>query len=340
MKPANILLLFGGESSEHDVSIASAKNVYSAIDTDKYHVTLCYIDRSGKWGHAQSIEDAVNGKKLPKLAPVPGEAMLVAWPTGTIIRPDVILPVLHGSNGEDGSIQGLAQLMHVPIVGPGIVGSAVCMDKEVAKRLLKGVNIPIVDWITYKKGDTRPAYTEIVEKLGSPVFVKPAAQGSSVGVSKASDEQGFDQAIESALTYDDKVLIEKAVSGRELEVAVMGNNKPQATKAGEIVLGDDFYSYDEKYSGDSSAKVMVPADVSEDLHERLRSLAIDVYRSLECRGLARVDFFACENGDIYVNEVNTLPGFTDISMYPKLWEAEGLSSTDLVDKLIEFALEK
>lgn len=328
-------MLFGGESTEHDVSIASARNVYAALDTQKYNVQLCYISRAGSWQLVKDI-NRLDGEHT-QLTPLLGEACFVAGDTR--VKPDVLLPVLHGSNGEDGSVQGLAQLLHIPIVGCDVLGSAICMDKDVAKRLLVQSGIAVADSLVYHAYDTLPQFTDVVAKLGTPVFVKPADQGSSVGVHKVENESEFLVAVTDALGYTRKVLIEKAIVGREIECSVLGNDNPEASPLGEIKPGESFYSYDDKYAEGSDAQVIAPADLPAELAEQVRAIAVKAYRALACRGLARVDFFVTERGEVFINEVNTLPGFTNISMYPKLWDVAGLSYSALVDRLITLALE-
>ena len=337
MNHIRVLLVFGGESSEHDVSIASARNIYAALDDRTYDTTLCYVSRSGQWHIVDDI-DRLDGKH-ELLVPVLGGRHFTAQPSGRQVVPQVIFSVLHGTNGEDGSVQGLAQLMHIPLVGCGLLGSAVCMDKELAKRLLVAAGIPVADFVLHRAHETEPNFANVTAKLGVPLFVKPAGQGSSVGVSKVRTDAEFIAALRDAHKYDRKVLIEKMIVGREIECAVLGNNDPQASPLGEIKPGEDFYSYDDKYAEDSHAQVIVPADLPEDVAEQVRTMALVVYDVLECRGLARVDFFVTDEGQIYVNEINTLPGFTNISMYPKLWQATGLHYPQLVSKLIDLALE-
>lgn len=335
MNRIRVLMLFGGESSEHEVSIASARNVYAALDNQKYDVQLCYISRKGRWQLVEDIE-RLEGNHA-QLTPVLGEAAFEA--AGERVSVDVLLPILHGSNGEDGSVQGLAQLLHIPVVGCGIIGSAVCMDKDVAKRLLLQAGIAVADGIVYRAYEELPEFSDVADKLGMPVFVKPADQGSSVGVSKVTNEGEFKAAIAEALKFTQKVLIEKAVVGREIECSVLGNDHPEASPAGEIKPGESFYSYDDKYAEGSHAEVIAPADLPDAVAQKVHQTAIKAYRALECRGLARVDFFVADGGDLVINEVNTLPGFTNISMYPKLWDAAGLDYPSLVDKLIKLALE-
>lgn len=336
MSKRTILLLFGGESAEHEVSIRSASNVFDALDKSKYDISLCYIDRDGTWWHTNEVVE--RSAMDPQLHPVLGEGKLVNS-AGEGTRPDVILPVLHGQNGEDGSVQGLAQLLHVPIVGCEVLGSAICMDKDIAKRLLMQANVPVADYLVHRLGQPAPQYSDVQAKLGDVLFVKPANQGSSVGVSRVENAEEFDAAITEALKHDHKVIIERAISGRELECAVLGNEKPEASVVGEILPEETFYSYDAKYAADTLTKTSTDIELPEGVSDRIREMAVEAYVALECRGLARVDFFLADDGTIYINEINTLPGFTNISMYPQLWQETGLGYPQLLDRLVELALE-
>ena len=337
MHRTRVLLLFGGESAEHEVSIASARNVFAAMDDRKYDILLCYITKDGHWRLVEDIESLDGAHHA--LLPVLGGRHFVTEPGNKSVVPDVILPILHGPNGEDGSVQGLAKMAHIPIVGCQIIGSAICMDKDVARRLLKAADIPVVDYMVYHKGQTMPVFSKVTLQLGNPVFVKPANLGSSVGVYKVHDEAEFNHAMAGALKYDSKILIEQAItSPREVECSVLGNHDPRASGLGEINPHADFYSYDSKYSPESQAELIIPAKLDEDLTNKIRELAVKAYQTLECRGLSRVDFFV--SGDkVILNELNTMPGFTNISMYPKLWREAGLGYSQLIDKLIELALE-
>ena len=336
MSKRTLMLLFGGESAEHDVSIRSARNVYQALDENKYNVVLCYIDRHGLWWRTTDIGDTI--PTTNRLEPLLGERVFMDG-AGERIQPDVLLPILHGPNGEDGSVQGLAQLLHLPIVGCGILGSAVCMDKDVTKRLLLQAGLPVVEYVLYHRGEAEPTYADIAAKLGPTVFVKPANMGSSVGVGKATDAKSFVRAMRQAWEHDHKVLIERAIIGRELECAVLGNDRPEVSVVGEIIPQEEFYTYHAKYADDSQAQTSTTVDLPTATSDRIRELAVQAYRVLECRGLARVDFFLTDDGEAYVNELNTLPGFTNISMYPQLWAACGLSYATLLDRLVQYALE-
>lgn len=338
MNRTNVVLLFGGESSEHDVSIASARNVYAAINKDKFAVTLCYIDGKGKWWRRESFSDD-GGDMGEELVPVLGGGGFLVNPSHEVVNVDVILPILHGRNGEDGSVQGLAQLMHIPIVGCDVTASAIGMDKRASKEIVMAHGIAVVPYSSHTLGESEPLYSELVDLLGGTLFVKPVRAGSSVGVSKVMSQVEFDEALCEAHKHDAVVLIEKAVKARELEVAVLGTPpRHQISGIGEIVPGEDFYSYDDKYSEASAASVVIPADISEQMGKRIKSDAATIYQALGCSGLSRVDFFLDENNELYFNEINTLPGFTNISMYPKLWRQEGVDYPQLIEMLIEDAL--
>lgn len=304
-------LLYGGRSAEHEVSIQSAKNVYDAIDKDKYDATLILLDKENNW----------LDKELKN-----------------ILSKDVIFPVLHGPNGEDGTIQGLLQLAGKAYVGSGVLASAVGMDKDVMKRLWRDAGLPIGDYLVVKKHETAPSYSLIQELVGLPCFIKPANMGSSVGVHKVSTKQDYQQALQDAFLYDNKILIEEYIPGRELECAILGNEEPRASVAGEIVVKNDFYSYQAKYIDEDGAGLVIPAVIESEVQKELQTLAIKAFTTLGCMGLARVDFFLKNNGELILNEINTIPGFTAISMYPKLWQASGINYTELIDKLIKLAI--
>lgn len=315
-KKLKIAVLYGGKSPEHDVSIESAKNVMAAMDKNKYEILPIEIDRQGK-RHANLAEE--------------------------IKSVDVVFPVLHGAYGEDGTIQGLCKLLDKPFVGCGVLGSAVGMDKEATKHLLRETGVPVAKFITIHNNYGHPTainWKKIKKELGAPVFVKPASLGSSVGISKAENEKQLQEAIKLALVYDDKVLIEEYVKGREIECAVLGNENPIASILGEIKPKHEFYSYEAKYIDPNGAMLEIPAKIPKKLADKIQKLAIKTFKALYCEGMARVDFFLKENGEILVNEINTIPGFTKISMYPKLWEASGISYSDLIDRLIWLAIDK
>lgn len=341
MQRQTILLLFGGESSEHDVSISSARNVYAAIDDTKFDVLLGYIDRAGKWWLIDSLDGEISAGDAVQLVPSMGNREFITLPETQAIRPDVIFAILHGKNGEDGSVQGLAQLLHIPIVGCDMTASSVCMDKILAKQICEANAISVVPSVIYRAGDPTPDFSQLSVHLGLPLFVKPTRSGSSVGVSKVFTEDEFRTALDVALAEDSTVLIERGIAGRELEVAVLGNPPHhKASVVGEIMLADDFYSYEAKYSSESLSQGVMPAEIDSATSDRIRDMARRTYAALGCSGLARVDFFLADDGTVYMNEVNTIPGFTNISMYPKLWRHEGVSYSALIEQLIGFALKK
>ncbi|GAA0361506.1 D-alanine--D-alanine ligase [Bacillus horti] len=346
-------IIFGGKSAEHEVSLQSAKNVIDAIDKNKYEVELIGIDKSGKWHIHRASEFLLNAEN-PKLiqlnrsnegiALVPGEdqnQLLNTTQAKSLSQVDVVFPILHGPLGEDGTIQGLLKLANLPFVGASVLGSAISMDKDVAKRLLRDAGIPIADFVSVSKASAkRITFDQLKSKLGAPLFIKPANLGSSVGVSKVNNEEEFNQALKDAFKYDNKVLVEEFVKGREIECSVLGNEDPMASVAGEILPQQDFYSYEAKYIDENGALLQIPADISDEMTKRVQAMAIEVFQVLCCEGMARVDFFLKEDGQLIVNEINTIPGFTKISMYPKLWEVSGLSYPELIKRLIELARER
>lgn len=339
MQRPTVLLLFGGESSEHEVSISSARNVYAALDDTKFDVVLCFIDKQGKWHLLNDFGMAISTHDAPQLVPALGSACFMTVPASHMIQPDVILPILHGKNGEDGSVQGLAQLLHIPIVGCDMTASAICMDKLATKQILEANGIAGVDFVVHHEGEIKPSFDSLSEKLGQKLFVKPTRAGSSVGVSKVTNEDELATALDVAHKHDAVVLIERGVDGREIEVAVLGNPpEHKASRPGEIKAEGEFYSYDSKYSSTSGSTVIIPAEMNETIEQRIRDLALQAYSLLGCRGLARVDFYLLDDGTIYLGEVNTIPGFTNISMYPKLWRQAGLGYPELIERLISDAL--
>jgi D-alanine-D-alanine ligase len=348
-----VAILFGGRSAEHEVSLQSARNVIDAIDSEKYETVLIGIDRAGAWFlNEDSIallnsDDprliSLNKSNLP-VSLIPGDqaGILVDLQGGTNLPAiDLLFPVLHGPYGEDGSVQGLAKLANVPCVGSDILGSAIAMDKDVSKRLLRDAGIPVSRHICLRRaGLTNEIRHKLQQDFGFPLYVKPANMGSSVGVSKVSAADELDAAVDSALQYDTKVVIEEAIVGREIECSILGNDTPLASAIGEIGTADGFYSYEAKYIDDNAAELIIPASLEPAVEQRVREMAIHAFQVLECRGMARVDMFLTADNEIFVNEINTIPGFTAISMYPKLWQTSGMSYTDLIDRLIQLALEE
>jgi D-alanine-D-alanine ligase len=308
-------VIYGGRTGEHDVSVRSAKAIMAGLDPAKYEIAEYFIDKEGKWSP---------GPILPEPGAHPGI--------------DVVFPVLHGTFGEDGTMQGLLELAALPYVGAGVMASAVSMDKEMMKRVCKERLLPIVDYVTVARDN--PNVLDACRRLPFPVFVKPANLGSSVGISKARDARELEAAFAKAAQYDRKVIVERAIVGRELECAVLGNQEPMASVPCEILPSRDFYDYEDKYLLDL-AGLQVPADLPAERTAELRHLAVECYRAVECEGMARVDFFLEEEtGRLLINEINTIPGFTSISMYPKMWEASGIGFGELLDRLIALALDR
>ncbi len=349
-------LLFGGRSAEHEVSKLSAANVLRALDPDRYDVVLIGIGRDGRWVLCDSGNGAGRGAQsleiqegAPQVALVPGGAgemiVLNGTSSSASLQLDAIVPVLHGPNGEDGTVQGSLELANIPYIGSGVMGSAASMDKDVAKRLLRDSGLPVVPFLTLTSR-SRVDYEAAADALGTPdLFIKPANMGSSVGVSRASSAEEFKAACERAFRYDGKVLVERSVTGaREIECSVLedASGEVRASPLGEIVPAGShgFYSYDAKYIDADGALLRIPAELPSDQAARIRELAVETFRVLSCEGLARVDFFVDpkQEDSLFINEVNTLPGFTAISMYPKLWEAGGLPQSELMDVLLGHAI--
>jgi D-alanine-D-alanine ligase len=347
-KRLRVGVLFGGRSGEHEVSLASAASVIRGLDLDKYEPVPIGITKDGHWlvgeGASKMLPDILKGGRRVMLTADPTEAALVPLDRGAgAQRFDVMFPVLHGTFGEDGTIQGMLELAGLPYVGAGVLGSAIAMDKDVAKRLCQDAGIPVVPWVTVHRWqwekEPEAVKAEIEAKFAYPVFVKPATLGSSVGMNKVHTAEELGPALNFAAEYSMKIMVEKAVTAREIEVSVLGNHDPQASVPGEIVPHREFYDYTAKYLEDGT-RLLIPADLKPAQVKKVQTLAIEAFRALELCGMARVDFFLEKTGGkILLNEANTIPGFTSISMYPKLWEASGIGFRELIDKLIELALE-
>lgn len=363
-------IIFGGRSAEHEVSIQSARNIIAAADPKKYDVVPIAITREGRWcvgalppapngiggDNAQAAIDsppAGSVEVISSASPDAGGLLVPLAGDGAVggdevdpaaLRLDVVFPVLHGTFGEDGTVQGLLELAELPYVGAGVLGSAVGMDKVIMKRLLQQAKVPVVPYVVASRRDTQVRMDEVCDEVEAefkyPVFVKPANMGSSVGVGKARNRAQLQQALHAAAEYDLKLLIEKAVEAREIECSVLGNEDPIASTVGEIVPGNEFYDYAAKYLDDNS-KLLIPAPLRPAQVERVQQLAVETFKALDCAGMARVDFFLDKkSGKLFVNEINTIPGFTRISMYPQLWEASGLPCSKLVDRLVELAIKR
>lgn len=348
----NLLVIFGGCSSEYEVSLRSSASVLRNVNKEKYNVLTLGITKNGKWylytGDVDSIENGswvTSGSITPALiSPDREDKSLIVMKDNKIekIKIDVIFPVLHGKNGEDGTIQGLFDLAGIPYVGCGALASGMCMDKAVTNTLADNAGIPGAKWSAFTKTEyynNKIELQPIIEKLGFPIFVKPANAGSSVGISKAHNLEELKVALDVAFQNDYKAVLEEALVGREIECAVMGNAEPVASCIGEILPTAEFYDYEAKYV-DNSTGLAIPADLPEELSEKVRKEAIRAYKTMGCEGLSRVDFFLSEDGTCYLNEINTLPGFTSISMFPKLFGHVGVEYSELIDKLIEYAEER
>lgn len=346
-------IVFGGKSPEHNISLLSANNVVANIDREKYEVVLLAIDKDGVWhlnegelvldnaGDAQNVSLPQYDNEVV-LSQNYGDHSILDKSTGEVVAEiDVLYPVLHGAFGEDGAIQGLAKVAGLPCVGCSILGSSAGMDKDVTKRLLRDAGIGVADFVTLRKGyNDHLTYDEVKAKIGGELFIKPANLGSSVGVSFVDNEADYIAAVKEGFEYDPKVIVEEKINGREIECAVMGNEKPEASVIGEILPKTEWYTFENKYVDDDGAGLEIPAKITKEETERARSIAINSYVNLECCGLTRVDMFLKEDGEIVVNEINTLPGFTKISMYPKLWSHSGIEYQDLITKLIELAIDR
>lgn len=334
VKKIRVGILFGGKSAEHEVSLKSARSIADSIDKNKYELFFILIDKTGKW-----FESNIRFEKNKSLSLVleNNRYMTIINSDGKIFKIDVVFPILHGPYGEDGTIQGLLKTIGVPFVGAKVLGSAIGMDKDIMKRLLKEAGIPIPNFITVRKGES-VKYKDVLKKLGQPFFVKPANMGSSIGISKVKNNSEFNRALEKAFEFDQKILIEENIKGREIECAVLGNDRPIASVPGEIIVKDEFYHHDVKYIDSGTVSLKIPAALSKKQIKDLQNLSILTYKTLLCEGFGRVDFFLKDSGDFVVNEINTIPGFTQYSMYTKLWEESGISFTQLIDMLIDLAL--
>lgn len=341
----NLVVIFGGQSAEHDVSCVTASHVLQAADPSKYRTIPVAISRAGDW-YSPELAELPNGGVNPSSLPARLEAHGAPTNRSVVLfsdhsAPTVVMPLVHGPLGEDGTLQGLLEIMGVAYVGSGVLSSALAMDKAMAKKVFAHEGIPQVRHACLRDDHITPTSLQSVsDQLGFPLFVKPANMGSSVGVSKVRDAAELQRAASLAATYDQWIVFEEAVTARELEVAVLGNRHPRASVVGEIVPGNDFYDYEDKYVTDS-ATLMIPASLTPAQSDEVRNLALRAYEALRCEGMARVDFFFEENGRGFLcNEINTIPGFTPISMYPKMWEASGVSYSELINELVAHAQER
>jgi D-alanine-D-alanine ligase len=343
MTKKTVAILYGGRSVEHGVSVNSAKNIFDYLDRNSFDAIPIGISKAGKWFKTEGVNKNIE-------AGIPLGLILDAVDGGLCILGkqeklpiDIIFPVLHGTDGEDGSIQGMIKALDIPMVGTGVLGSAVSMNKIVSKKLLKEANISVTQFMTisYDQKDSI-TYSEIARELGTPFMLKSASLGSSVGVSKVKSEEDFKKAIQDSFSYDQEVLAEEFIKGREIECAILGNDPAEASFPGEIVISSkyEFYTFEAKYVDGEAVRIDVPAKVSEEIAATIRQLSLEAYRALHCEDFARVDLFVTEDGKTYVNEINTIPGFTNSSMYPMMWKDRGIDFTPLITRLITLAFER
>ncbi len=352
MSKLNVALIFGGKSGEHEVSLISTSSIYKHIDKDKYNVMTIGITKEGRWLYYEGNEENIKNGEWVNLAnrnveinliPCGNKEVGILFEDGKLEKIDVLFPVLHGPYGEDGTIQGLFEISQIPYVGCGVLASSVGMDKLICKKVFTEIGLPQVNYTDTNKwqfsNDSEGELDKIESELNYPIFVKPANLGSSVGISKATNREELLEGINEALKYDSRIVLEQGIDAREIEVAVLGNNEVKASIAGEIKPAKDFYDYEDKYL-DGASTYDIPAQISEEDMNYIREKAIQAFKGIDGKGLSRVDFFKDKNsGEIFINEINTLPGFTNISMYPKMWEATGLEYTKLIDELINLAID-
>jgi D-alanine-D-alanine ligase len=341
MSKIQVGILYGGRSVEHAVSVNSARNIFEYIDKDRFEPIPVGIDNQGRWFQTITVNKNIEAGTPVSLALNPSNPIFQIH--GSAKKPDIIFPLLHGTDGEDGSVQGLLQAMNIPCVGSGVLGSALSMNKIVAKQLMQSAGLPIGKFVWFSKADKKKiSYQSIVDELGLPFMVKSASLGSSVGVSKVKSEKEFKKALDDSFQYDDEVLFEEFVKGREIECAILGNTPPIASLPGEIVINPkyDFYTFDAKYVDPDAVRIDVPAQLNKSIIESIQELSVKAFQILRCLDYARVDLFLSDKGKVYINEINTIPGFTNSSMFPMMWKERGISFTNLITKLIETALDR
>lgn len=339
----NIAILYGGRSVEHEISIRSAKNVVANIDKEAFSIVLLGIDKSGSWYLNKTIDDDIKSGTSVSINLDASAPYFIENKSGKTIKIDVAFPVLHGTDGEDGSIQGLFKSMNLPVMGSGVLGSAISMDKIISKKILKECGIPVAAYLEFNKSQKSTIqFAEIVNEVGLPFMIKSAALGSSVGVSMIKSQSNFLESLEDSFKYGDKVIIEQFIKGRELECAVMGNEHPVASVPGEIVLVKDydFYTYEAKYLDEGATKIVLPAEVDKSTTAEIQKKAILAYQALRCEDFARIDLFLTEEGEVIINEINTIPGFTNASMFPMMWQKMGISYRELISKLVHLCLKR
>jgi len=337
-------LLFGGKSVEHEISIRSAQNVFQYIDKSLFTPVLIGITRKGHWHLVHDVnQDIESGAPLNLSMGNTADTFQTNTGNDGTGKLDAIFPVLHGTDGEDGSVQGMLQTVNLPCAGSGVLGSAVAMDKLMSKRMLLATGIPTSKFLAYQPPHDQPwEYQQVVDKLGSPFMVKPISLGSSVGVAKVKSASDYEKALNDSLNYDQGIILEQYIEGRELECAVLGNQEPKASFPGEIIISPkyEFYTYDAKYEDPDAVEIKIPAAVDEHTAHQIMDLCVQSYRALACDDFARVDLFLSNDGEVYINEINTIPGFTNSSMFPSLWAQHGINYTDLITRIIKLALER
>ncbi len=342
MTKIKVAVLFGGRSVEHGVSINSARNIADYIDKNKFETVLIGISTSGTWYVTSSVSKEIESGEKISLQLNPKSPGFITQ-NGTIYSVDVVFPVLHGTDGEDGSIQGLLQAMSLPMVGTGVLGSSMSMNKLIAKKILQEAGLPVAKFLYYYFEDRDQINFELIRStLGLPFMIKSASLGSSVGVSKVKDEADLQRAVDEAFKYDDCLLAEEFIKGREIECAILGNNPAQASLPGEIIISSkyEFYTFDAKYVDGEAVKIDVPAKLDKTISETIRQHSLKAYQALKCEDFSRVDLFLTEDGRVFVNEINTIPGFTNSSMFPMMWKERGISFTELITQLVELSLER
>ncbi len=338
MSKINLALIFGGRSTEHEISKLSVESVLREIDHSKYEITLIFIDINGKWFQVDDL--ALTNKKGISLIPTADGANMIDWSNGSILtKLDIAFPVLHGLFGEDGTIQGFFKMVNLAFVGCGVLASSACMDKDMTKRVLRDAGIAVTPYAV-ATAENKPSYSELAQELSTTLFIKPANLGSSVGIFKVTNEEEYNEKLEEALTYDLKVLIEQFIPGKEIECAVLGNETPKASVPGEVTMNTDFFDFESKYVDKDASGCLIPAEESEEILEEIRRQAIVAFKAMGCEGLSRIDFFVTKDKEILLNEINTIPGFTEISMYPKMWAKTGIPYAELLDLLITFGLDR
>lgn len=345
-------MLCGGESTEHQISIQSARNIIAALNKDKYDVSVIYITPVGKWYLLNKVSDFLQQEPEQILKTNAAEPISVVFgdnakPWQSLRDPkrrfvaDCVFPILHGTYGEDGAPQAILELLHLPYVGSDVQSSAICMEKDITKQMLRSADIPTSDWyVIYPDDALAGLYEKLSTQFGKQMFVKPTSLGSSVATQLVKNREEFNSAVKNALRYDERVIVEPRIVGREIECSVLGNGDPRASLPGEIILRHDYYSYEAKYVDPEGATTEVPVKLPSNIIKRIQEIAVKAFKVMHCTGMARVDFFVVGDKDIFVNELNTIPGFTNISLYPKNWEASGLAYSDLLDELINLAMER